>query len=238
MLPEAQLYHYKARVYDPILGRFLQTDPIGATDDLNLYTYTGNDPLDRTDPTGLYTCSDSDKGADCAVVSKAIGTIKDAASKLPKDSDGQKALNKVLKFYGNDGEKNGVSVAFSGNGTANETMKGASITITFNLEGLRSEFSGRGDGSKLNVEMGATAAHEGQHGLDDQARGRSPHGDQEFVQTERNAFRTQSYVNEGERVPSAYGVWLPGISNEQRTRAINLNGDRGAENDCGPSPCP
>lgn len=26
-LPEVQLYHYKARVYDPVLGRFLQTDP-------------------------------------------------------------------------------------------------------------------------------------------------------------------------------------------------------------------
>ena len=27
--PELQLYHYKARVYDPMLGRFLQTDPVG-----------------------------------------------------------------------------------------------------------------------------------------------------------------------------------------------------------------
>lgn len=28
-LYEARLYHYKNRVYDPSLGRFLQTDPIG-----------------------------------------------------------------------------------------------------------------------------------------------------------------------------------------------------------------
>jgi len=52
MLPEAQLYHYKGRVYDPGLGRFLQTDPVGSKDDLNLYSYVGNDPLDRTDPAG------------------------------------------------------------------------------------------------------------------------------------------------------------------------------------------
>jgi len=53
--------HYKARAYDPGIGRFLQTDPIGTKDDVNLYTYVGNDPLDRTDPTGTdtYTLSGS-----------------------------------------------------------------------------------------------------------------------------------------------------------------------------------
>lgn len=51
-LPEAKLYHYKARVYDPKLGRFLQTDPVGYADDFNFYAYVSNDPLNRTDPTG------------------------------------------------------------------------------------------------------------------------------------------------------------------------------------------
>lgn len=50
--PETGLYYYRARYYSPVLGRFLQTDPIGYKDNLDLYTYTGNDPLDRTDPSG------------------------------------------------------------------------------------------------------------------------------------------------------------------------------------------
>ena len=52
-LAELGLYHYKARVYSPTLGRFLQTDPAGSQDDRNLYAYVGNDPVNRSDPSGL-----------------------------------------------------------------------------------------------------------------------------------------------------------------------------------------
>jgi RHS repeat-associated protein len=50
----AGLYYYRARYYDPALGRFISQDPIQfAAGDSNLYRYVSNSPLNATDPLGL-----------------------------------------------------------------------------------------------------------------------------------------------------------------------------------------
>jgi RHS repeat-associated protein len=50
---EASLYYYRARYYDPKLGRFISEDPIGFDGGSNFYVYALNDPVNLLDPSGL-----------------------------------------------------------------------------------------------------------------------------------------------------------------------------------------
>jgi RHS repeat-associated protein len=88
-IPEIGLYYYKARFYDPVAQRFLQTDPIGMKDDENLYAYVHDDPVDHNDPAGLSACSAS-KG--CGATDER--TKPDAKTKKAIDQK----LNKIYQW--------------------------------------------------------------------------------------------------------------------------------------------
>lgn len=51
-LPELGVYYFKARMYSPNLGRFMQTDPVGYADGMNWFDYVGGDPVNNIDPFG------------------------------------------------------------------------------------------------------------------------------------------------------------------------------------------
>jgi RHS repeat-associated protein len=52
-LNESGLYYNYFRDYDPSMGRYIESDPIGlAGGSLSTYTYVSNDPLSAVDPTG------------------------------------------------------------------------------------------------------------------------------------------------------------------------------------------
>ncbi|MDE2150338.1 MAG: RHS repeat protein [Gammaproteobacteria bacterium] len=54
-------YNYQ-RDYDPALGRYIESDPIGLAAGINTYAYVGNDPTDKTDPSGKFTCINNGNG--------------------------------------------------------------------------------------------------------------------------------------------------------------------------------
>jgi RHS repeat-associated protein len=51
-LDNTGFYYYRARYYDPAVGRFISEDPLGFRAGVNFYAYVGNNPINANDPTG------------------------------------------------------------------------------------------------------------------------------------------------------------------------------------------
>jgi len=51
--PETGIFYNYARDYDPVVGRYIEADPIGTAGGPNAYAYVGNNPATYSDPRGM-----------------------------------------------------------------------------------------------------------------------------------------------------------------------------------------
>jgi len=74
---ELGLYHYRARMYDPVAGRFCSRDPIGYANGHNRYSYVSARAISRNDALGLFTFEIGPNGSVVAI-SEPGDTLSDA----------------------------------------------------------------------------------------------------------------------------------------------------------------
>jgi RHS repeat-associated protein len=89
------LYYYRARYYDPSVGRFITEDPIGFGGGVNFYSYVLNNSLNWIDPFGLDTTV-------IIVYDKSLGVTYGSHAALLIDNGGHPILYDPAGSYAPD----------------------------------------------------------------------------------------------------------------------------------------
>lgn len=235
------LSYMQQRYYDSSIGRFLSVDPIAANGNnggnFNRYWYASNNPYKFTDPDGRYVCNAGKQ--QCGLVRSAIRDLKRSVR-----SSGSRSLSQryniaaVRRFYGEEGDKNGVVVQDDPNlnaaGTA-LTSNGAT-TVSVNFSALKAAVP-RFKGSSYQDLVSSTVIHEGSHGVDQRRReekGIDPmtNSRTEFMLGELRAYRVEGLFFRGLGQDSPWLLWTrKGGLNEAN---INFQANDSVQQTCGP----
>ena len=94
--PESQLYYVRNRTYNPVVGRWLQRDPIGYSGGINLYGYVESSPVGLVDASGFWAVKR--KGKPTATATSQVGdTISGLGKQLHLNGFEWKKWSKVIK---------------------------------------------------------------------------------------------------------------------------------------------
>ena len=121
-LPELGMYYYKARVYSPTLGRFMQTDPIGVNGGINIYAYAGGDPVNLIDPSGLKSVTPVVNPSAAIVVTATLGIIVTGNSSQPPSQFDLDNMTTLTATYRGEPKDNGTTDSETQNGDGNSDI--------------------------------------------------------------------------------------------------------------------